>query len=228
MSFQEYADSVASKIRFGECNKKALLGAIGILVLIAASALFIAFGPKANDAEADEASEPEIVEAGDAENQSEEATSNIFVHVAGCVAAPGVYALKQGARVSEAIELAGGFTPEAASEAVNLARVLEDAEQIVIPEKTEAVADASISSESASAAEDASPNGATAGATSKVNINTASSSELQTINGIGASKAQKIISYRETNGRFKSVEDLLNVSGIGEKTLESIRDSICV
>ncbi|WP_165060255.1 helix-hairpin-helix domain-containing protein [Adlercreutzia sp. ZJ154] len=63
---------------------------------------------------------------------------------------------------------------------------------------------------------------------SKVNINTADAAQLQTISGIGESKAKKIIAYRESNGKFKSVEDLTNVSGIGEKTLESIRDQICV
>lgn len=102
-----------------------------------------------------------------------------------------------------------------------------DGEQIQVQsaEELKAANDAAASSaSSAPAGADASSQAASG----KVNINTAESSELQTLSGVGESKAKKIIDYRQTNGPFKSIEDLANVSGIGEKTVESLRDSICI
>ncbi len=132
--------------------------------------------------------------------------------------------MDEGSRVADAVDAAGGMTPEAAANSINLARVVQDGEQILVasvhdlqPQEAAAASSATPATASGQDAQNA-----------KVNINTANSSELQTISGIGESKAKKIIDYREKNGPFRSIEELTNVSGIGDKTLESIKDAICV
>lgn len=220
MSFQEYADTKQPRLRFGRLSKPALAGMIVLGVLCIA---FIAFSlsstPVGFEIDKAEASVEEVAASEEAPSPAE-----VYVHVAGCVARPGICKLNAQARVAEAIEAVGGFTEDAATESVNLARVVEDGEQIV-------VASASAASEDAQAQAPSQASGVavqSASSAGRVNINTATESELQTISGIGPSKAAKIIAYRESNGSFKTVDDLTNVSGIGQKTLESIRDQICV
>lgn len=138
----------------------------------------------------------------------------IQVHVAGEVNKPGVYKLDEGSRIMDAVTAAGGFTAKADQNSLNLAKVLEDGEQILINS-----VDASLNQSSQS--NSATNNG-------KVNINTADLTLLQTLNGVGPSTAQKIIDYRNANGKFKAIEDLKKVSGIGDKTFEKFKDQICV
>lgn len=157
-------------------------------------------------------------------SDSEGSASEICVDVAGCVNKPGICYLAEGSRVADAVAAAGGFSDGAATAGVNQARVLVDGEQLYVPSADEAAA----SITSAGGEDGAVGSGGAASANGKVNINTADSTQLQTISGIGQSKADKIIAYRNANGPFASVDELTNVSGIGEKTLESIRDSICV
>jgi competence protein ComEA len=136
----------------------------------------------------------------------------IVVHITGAVPRPGVYALPEGARVQDVISAAGGFLAEANKETINLARTLEDGEMLDIPFMegfspvlaTEAPVIVEASSE-------------------LININTASSIELENLPGIGPTTAQKIIDYREQNGPFLSIEDIINVSGIGPGTYERIK-----
>jgi competence protein ComEA len=126
----------------------------------------------------------------------------------------------------DAVEMCGGLTSEASTSAVNMAMVLEDAMQVNVPTETE-VANNSVAAQTtaSSGSSSASASSSTSGL---VNINTATSEELQTLSGIGESKANKIITYRQQNGSFKTIDELCNVSGIGEKTLESLRQYICV
>jgi competence protein ComEA len=145
----------------------------------------------------------------------------IVVQVSGAVPRPGVYALAQGSRVQDAISAAGGFLAEAEKTGINLARALEDGEQLDIPYmegSSPVILDAptaiSISTSPSSA--------------ELININTASASELDTLPGIGPTTAQKIIDYRQQNGPFVSKEDIINVSGIGPGTYERIKDLITV
>lgn len=146
----------------------------------------------------------------------------ICVYVCGAVNSPGVYYLPSGSRVHEAVEMAGGLTDEAAEDYVNMASLLEDGEQLYIPTQEEAEEEGlEIDSASSSSGSDSSSE-------SLININTASSEELQTLSGIGEAKAAAIISYREENGDFESIEDIMNVSGIGESTFENIKDYITV
>jgi len=138
----------------------------------------------------------------------------IVVDVEGAVKHPGVYEMKQGDRVVDVVKKAGGLTKEADPAQINLAKKLTDEMQIYIPKE----------GESGRGMATTDTGGTAEGG--KININTATVDELQTIPGIGPAKASAIIEYREKNGPFKKVEDLDNVSGIGEKTLEHIKDKI--
>ena len=152
------------------------------------------------------------------------AAAEVYVDVDGAVVSPGVYRLKDGARVAQAIDAAGGLTPEADVTGLNRASKVTDGQKIHVP---------TVGEQQASIAEAGVDGGASAslgvsGATGLVNINTASAAELQTLSGIGPSMAQSIIDERTKNGAFASVDDLMRVSGIGEKKLAKIKDCICV
>ncbi len=147
-----------------------------------------------------------------AESIEQQDQSMAFVYMCGAVLNPGVYELPEGSRLSNALELAGGFTEDAKAEAVNLARVVEDGEQVYVPSKNE----------------HAESNQEVQTVSGLLNINIASSSDLESLQGVGPSTAQKIIAFRSSNGPFKSIDDLLNVSGIGEKKLAGIRPYITV
>ena len=144
----------------------------------------------------------------------------IVVQVTGAVPRPGVYALAQGSRVQDAISAAGGFLAEANKTGINLARALEDGEQLDIPYME---GSSPVILEAPTAVEIIPPSSA-----ELININTASSAELDSLPGIGPTTAQKIIDYREQNGPFVSPEDIINVSGIGPGTYERIKDLITV
>lgn len=148
----------------------------------------------------------------------------LYVYVCGAVKTPGVYEVSAGARVEDAVQAAGGFTEEADREAWNLARRLSDGEQIRIPtrEETEEAGGSSAWQAGASVGEPAGEDSAL------VNINTAGLEELMTLSGIGMSKAQAIIDYREQEGPFAAIEDVMRVSGIKEGAFQKIKDHITV
>lgn len=143
------------------------------------------------------------------------ASGAVYVHVAGAVRAPGLYALPADARAVDAVAAAGGFAPDAERAAVNLARPVVDGEQILVP---------------VVGAAPAPPGGAASGPSGDavVDLNTADASALEELPGIGPALAERILSWREENGRFASVEDLLAVPGIGEKLLEGLRAEVRV
>ncbi|WP_240339799.1 helix-hairpin-helix domain-containing protein [Halobacillus ihumii] len=143
------------------------------------------------------------------------AEQNMVVDVKGEVARPGIYKLEAGLRVNDAITMAGGMTKEADQTSVNLAQKIVD-EMVILVART------------ASEGTNASPASPGSESTGKVRINQASVEEIQALPGIGPSKAEAIIKHREENGLFKKPEDLLEVSGIGEKTLENMLDMILV
>ena len=139
----------------------------------------------------------------------------IFVDIKGAVKNPGVYQMKVGDRVKDALDAAGGLTAEADSQKVNLAQRVEDQMVIVVPkvgEEAEAIPAGAMSKE-------ASKEG-------KVNINTATVEELKTLKGVGEKKAEAIIEYRKKNGSFKTKEDLMKVRGIGKKLFDSFQERI--
>ena len=220
MGFQDYSHRAAARLHLGQVKPHALAGcALICLAVVAALLLGAQQLGEQGSFQVIEAAEEAPAATGEPDAASE-AQPSLFVHVTGCVAHPGLYELAPDARTADAIAAAGGFTAEADEGSLNLAQVLSDGEQVRVPSREEAAADAAPPAEGAASA------GATA--PGKVNINTSDAAQLQSISGIGAAKAQKIISYREANGRFKSIEDIVGVSGIGEKTLASIRDQICV
>lgn len=158
----------------------------------------------------------------------------IVVEIKGEVKKPNVYELKNGSRIYELIEEAGGATDEADLSNINRALYLSDGQCIVIKnindvESEEANLNESLNTEvSNNITTNSSGDKGEKNESSIININTASKETLMTLNGIGESKAQAIIDYRDEIGGFKSVDDITNVSGIGEKTLEKIKDKISI
>ena len=145
-----------------------------------------------------------------------EEKNEIMVDVQGSVTRPGVYELKEGDRVLHAIRMAGGFTDGAEVRSVNQALKISDEMIVYVAEKGEKFELNPASASSKPADEK----------TTLININSADETVLQTLNGVGPAKAQSIISYREENGPFTSFEQLLEVRGIGEKTIEQWKDQI--
>jgi len=144
-----------------------------------------------------------------------------FVDVKGAVKKTGMYRITQGMRLMDAIDLAGGFTAEADQNQVNFSKLLNDQEIIYVPKVGEEIPTITETPQQGTST-------AASGTTQKININTADATELQQLSGIGEKKAADIIKYREENGSFQAVEDLTKVSGIGEKTLENLKDSITI
>lgn len=141
----------------------------------------------------------------------------LTVHIVGEVKNPGVYILPPRSRVSDAVDAAGGLLPSAVPESINLAAHLLDGQQIAILSKAQLTA-APIDL----------PQRAGDLAGGKVNLNTAGKEELLTLPGIGEDKAEKILAYRQEHGPFKTVDDILEVPGIGEGILENIKDLIII
>ena len=166
-----------------------------------------------------------IEEETEQDNKSieEEEDYKIVVHITGEVEKEGIIEIKEGGRISDAIDAAGGLTKEADLERVNLAYELEDGQKIYIPNKndkdieeyvTEGVDDIVLPDELSNMGDEL------------ININKADLEELQELDGIGEALAENIIAYRENNGKFKDIEDIKNVSGIGDSKYEKIKDSI--
>lgn len=136
----------------------------------------------------------------------------LYVHVSGAVAAPGLYVLETGARVVDAVAAAGGFAPDADQASVNLARPVTDGEQLHVPRVGEASAVATAGERPAGL----------------IDLNAADTATLETLPRVGPALAQRIVEWRDANGRFTAIEDLLAVPGIGDKMLESLRDLVRV
>ena len=158
---------------------------------------------------------------------SKERPAIVAVYVCGKVGSPGVYELTADSRVCDAIAAAGGATGEADAEVINQAAPLTDGMRLYIPGKEETAAvdrmgqDLSAGTPSAASSSGQSSAGA-------VNLNTASREELMTLSGIGESKADSIIRYRDENGGFSRIEDIMNIRGIKEGIFDQIKDSITV
>lgn len=131
----------------------------------------------------------------------EKSSEKITVSIKGHIQKAGVYKLERGGTVTEAVELAGGFTDTADREYLNLAEIVTDGEEIYIPAKNRDITD-------------------------KININTATEEELNSLPGIGQATAGRIIDYREKHGKFHYIDEIMNVKGIGEKTFDEIKGYI--
>ena len=168
----------------------------------------------------------------------------IYVHVCGQVAVAGVYALPEGSRVWDAVAAAGGTLPEAAADAVNLAMLVADGSKVTIPDREEAgdnsfrwyetegkaltIGGAAVGESSHDNSEHSTPEGASGGATGLIDINRADVAALMTIPGIGQTRAEAIVSHRQTQGPFGSIEEIMEVSGIKEGLFARIKEYITV
>ncbi len=191
---------------------------VQVFIILFAAALLFAGGYKyASRSGASAVPELAVVEAGDPKEAEED---ELAVHVAGAVKSPGVYYLKPGDRVKDAVQQAVPL-PDAELNSLNLARRVTDGEKIYVPKHGEAAAVGESSMGQGIPAQQ----GETGG---KININTASATELDTLPGIGPSLAARIIDYREKSGPFKSTEDIQKVSGIGARRYEQLKDLIAV
>lgn len=159
-------------------------------------------------------------EETNAKNDQENEPDEIYIDIEGVVKKPGVYKVKSETRIYEVIELAGGLLPGADISQINQAETVYDGEKITIYEEGE------ITTEKENYSTQAQNNFITADGL--ININTADSTGLQEIPGVGPATAEKIIAYRQANGQFNNIEDIKNVSGIGDKTFEKIKTMITV
>lgn len=151
--------------------------------------------------------------------------AGIRVYVCGQVNRPGVYTLKEGDRVVDALNMAGGMTPDADAQALNLARMLRDEEQIIVysgEEISEMNAPADGQIPSSGAMQDG------ASTDSRIDLNTASVQELMSLPGIGRSRAEAIVAWRQDNGGFSAIEDIMKISGIKNAIFSQIKDKIKV
>ena len=179
--------------------------AAAALLVVVAFFVFVASGQGKEDI---------VVDDQAAVIETEPSATLIMVDICGEVVNPMVVSLEEGSRVEDAIKAAGGVTDNADLTQINRAAFLVDGDKIIIP---------SINFEDGSSSDGVSTNSISDG---KININTAGSEELQNLDGVGPVTAEKIIEYRESNGMFKTIEDIKNVSGIGDKTFEKFKDDI--
>ena len=189
--------------------KGAVVGGI-LLILVGVGGLF---SKKEESVE-----ETTVVETTMLAEKTEVSTTKetvIFVDIKGAVQNPGVYQMKVGDRVKDALDAAGGLTEEADSQKVNLAKRLEDQMVIVVPKVGEEAEEIPAGETRNEATKEG-----------KVNINTATVEELKTLKGVGEKKAEAIIEYRKKNGSFQTKEDLMKVRGIGKKLFESFQERI--
>jgi competence protein ComEA len=144
------------------------------------------------------------------------ARTQIYVHVLGAVNRPGLYVLRDGDRAIDAVAAAGGYATDADRRALNLARFLSDGEQIVVPTESETATGVTTNF------------AGTQGNGGKINLNTADAASLESLPRVGPALAARILAWRDENGRFASIEDLMSVSGIGDKTFAGLKDLVTV
>ena len=186
-------------------RRQALAATVGLLALLAvAGRTFVGAG-----ASAARPSEPLVV-------QPAALPTRLTVHVAGAVRQPGLYRLKEGSRVADAVARAGGATAKADTAAVNLAAPLADGIQVLVPSRVAGAADAAAATGA----------GAGAGSPARISLSSASAAELDALPGVGPVTAQKIVDHRAAHGGFSSVDDLDAIPGIGAARLEQLRDLV--
>ena len=204
-------------------KQKIILSIIAILVAIG----IIYFINNKNQKNNIELDENILVSNQNTKQMSQDTEEIVIVHITGSVKNPGIVKLKEGSRIEDAIEAAGGLTENADISNVNLAYVLDDGTKIKIPNlDDEDIGDEDVVSKDSGEGiiqEDEKTTN-----TNIVNINKATENELSTLPGIGNSLATRIVEYRKQNGNFKTIEDIKNVSGIGESKFANIKDFISI
>ena len=193
-----------------ENNKIKIIVIIIVIVIIIAGVVISKIGYEENyeDLDVFDTAGQEIIE----ENQIEE-TNKIKIHILGQVNYNGILELEEGSRIDDAIKKAGGITDQADITKINLAYKLSDGQKLYIPSITDEETEYILENEKIE---------------EKININTATQTELETLPGVGPSLALKILNYRKENGKFKTIEEIQNVSGVGENKYEEIKEKITV
>ena len=199
--------------------------------------------PDSTESEGISKKKAEMTESDQSSAIQRPVSQTIYVDVCGAVVNPGVYELSSDSRVFQAIEKAGGYLPGAAASYLNRARSLSDGQQIYVPTQEEVdgqtipltqdetAQDGMVqegTAQTGTAADNTADGTGTTQAGQRINLNTADVSQLSTLTGVGESKALAIIAYREENGLFTSIEDIMNVPGIKEGTYEKIKDKIAI
>lgn len=206
---------------FARRHRDKLIKAAAAILIIAALLFFGEYGEKRSDvrvASSAAAEEPDgsIV----IETESQTHVAMIAADISGAVADPGVYEIPEGSRLEDLIELAGGLSEDADIDSINRASLVVDGQKVYIPYMDDGYPALSSGGTAPASSSD--------GEGEKVDINTADLAELQNLPGVGPVTAQRIIDYREQNGGFSSVEDLINVSGIGEARLEKMKAFVVI
>ena len=211
-SWRERVDDAVERIRAARGSSRALVGVAGALCAVVVAALLL------RPAGADPAPEASLPRASDAPTSSSVASTApvVVVQAAGAVARPGLYRLPPGARVDDLVTAAGGLAADADADRINLAAPLVDGQKVYVPRVGEPIPS------------DAAPSGTSASSSQPIDLNTATAAQLDALPGVGPSTAQAIVDYRTQHGRFRSVDDLLDVRGIGAAKLEQIRPLVRV
>lgn len=204
-----------------------LLIAVVAVVLVAAYLLSHGFsGALSGNFQAE--SQPLAASSQPSSTSVRSATGKVVVDVKGAVNKPGVYHLPHGSRVQEAVNAAGGLRDDADGNQVNLAKQLVDAQALYIPAKGEQAPAGMGTAASASTSASSDSGGTTTADHEPINLNSATKEQLTTITGIGDKKADLILQYRQEHGQFKSIDDLKNINGFGDKTVDKLRDQLAV
>ena len=214
---------------FENLNKKQKTIILIIAIIVAIGMIYFIYNK--NQIRSDIDLESEILISNTSENKTnvELQEDLVVIHITGSVKNPGIVKLKDGSRIEDAIEAAGGLTENADITNVNLAYVLDDGVKIRIPSITdEKNGDEQILEEGSGENIIEETNMTLGASTKEVNINKATETELQSLPGIGASLASRIIEYRNQNGKFSKIEDIKNVNGIGDSKYDNIKDFITV
>ena len=226
-------------LEFGRKYKYLILSGVVILMMIIAGVMVYLFGDKKEEVVEDVIKEEVAVVEPKNEVLKEEKEESITIDIKGEVKTPGVYELPLNSRVIDAINISGGLTNKADTSDINLSKILKDENVIIISNKysnqttkytkkeTSVVNNASTSKDNVVSSNNSSDTN-TNKTNDKVSINTATKEQLMNLNGIGESKANDIIAYRNQNGLFKSIEDIKKVSGIGDKLFDKIKDHITI
>lgn len=226
---------------FLKAHREQIIKAAAVLIILTV-AFFVFTGKGDSGEEPQVQASDETVQEDGAQNETADdaakdqtaasESQRIVVDVSGAVRQPSVIELESGSRVQDAIDAAGGLKKNADISNINRAAEVKDGEKIDIPVKggsrTAAGQGTSGYSSSPGSTYASDQTASTGSGGGQININTADSSQLQTLTGIGPALAERIIQYREQNGGFAAIEDIKNVSGIGDKTFEKFRDSITV
>ncbi|MER3126003.1 helix-hairpin-helix domain-containing protein [Bacillus pumilus] len=209
--------------RFIPLKKYSLYITAGLMVVIIITLFFLFAGNRESGNERGELKGNKDIQVTleDKQEKNDNDSSSIFVEVKGAVKKAGVYSFQSGARVEEAIRRAGGFTSKADALDINQAAKLEDSMMIYVRKQGEIERATQTQTAATDIPSDIEKSQA-------VNVNKADAAELQTINGIGPAKAEAIITYREEHGEFQQIEDLRNISGFGEKTIERLKSELTV